>query len=373
MKILFLSAASSSHTVKWVNALAKRNNIVYLAYNRDHQPNKSEIDSRVILIELKYSGGKAYYLNGMELNRIYKQIKPDIVNAHYASGYGTLARIAKLKPLLLSAWGSDVYEFPYKNRLNKIILTRNLDYATSIASTSYCMANQIRKVTANPRLALSITPFGVDLELFSKRSNHNHDTIVIGNIKNLSEVYRLDILIKAVARLIFNLKNKSPDLAKMIRLKIYGDGELKNELLDLIDKLELVQVVSLEGFIENSKVPDALSEFDIFCATSQAESFGVSLVEAMAMELPVVATDAEGFKEIIDNDVNGIIVEKNNVDAIASALEKLVVDKGLRKILGKNGRNKVEKEYDWNKNVDEMIRIYNSVIEVNKSMHKEKL
>ena len=60
---------------------------------------------------------KGYYLNAPLLQRLAEKIKPDVVNAHYASGYGTLMRRAKLKNTVLSVWGSDVYDFPYKNRL----------------------------------------------------------------------------------------------------------------------------------------------------------------------------------------------------------------------------------------------------------------
>ena len=96
MKILFLSAANSVHTVKWVNTLAERKHEIHLVFNCGHAPSVDKIDGRVHLYQLKYSGTKGYYLNAKELKKLNKKINPDVINVHYASGYGTLARMAKL-------------------------------------------------------------------------------------------------------------------------------------------------------------------------------------------------------------------------------------------------------------------------------------
>ena len=75
------------------------------------------------------------------LNTILRDWRPDILNAHYASGYGTTAALAGAKPLLLSVWGSDVYDFPYQGLLQAMLIRFNLRRATAIASTSRAMAD----------------------------------------------------------------------------------------------------------------------------------------------------------------------------------------------------------------------------------------
>ena len=112
------------------------------------------------------------------------------------------------------------------------------------------------------------------------------------------------------------------------------------------------------GKIPNNKVPNVLSQFDIFCAMSQRESFGVSLVEAMSMKKPVVASNVDGFKEVIDNEITGIIVDKNDTVQCKEALKRLILDEVLREKMGENGRKRVLKFYDWEKNVDYMESIY---------------
>lgn len=372
MRILFLSAASSVHTVKWVNALAMRGHEVHLIFNKGHEPKNGEIDRQVTLHQLKFQGIVAYYLNAKELKKITQRIKPEIINVHYASGYGTLARIAGIGPVLLSVWGSDVYDFPYESKLKNQILKKNVRYAKRLASTSNCMADKLREVMDDSSLEVTITPFGIDLELFNpERFEKQKDKIVIGNVKALKAKYGILEFIDAVAMLLDMLKEAGEkDIAEKIQVEIYGDGEQKKLILQKIMLNGLEDVVLIKGKIPNIEVPNALSHFAIFCATSmyESESFGVAVVEAMAMKLPVVVTDVAGFKEVVVDGETGVIVNRQKISEIAGALKHLVLDERERERLGENGRKRVEKLYNWKKNVDVMELLYNKLKQESKAV-----
>lgn len=356
MKVLFLSAANSIHTVKWVNALVERNHEIHLVYNCGHEPSVDKIDERVVLYKLKYSGTKGYYLNAYELNKICEKIEPDVINVHYASGYGTLARVARLESVILSIWGSDVYEFPYQSRLKRLILKKNVNYASALASTSHCMAMQLRMLMRDLKKEITITPFGIDLEIFSKDEFQEYsDKIVIGNIKTLKPLYGISDLIKAAHLMLIQLPE---EISKKVIVEIYGDGEQKEELEREIYELNEQDRIFLKGKIPNLEVPAVLNRFAIFCATSHHESFGVSVIEAMAMKIPVVVTNVDGFKEVIEDGVTGIEVNVGNSTQIANALCELVLNKEKRKIMGENGRKRVEKLYNWYDNVTVMENLY---------------
>lgn len=361
MKILFLAGANSIHTVRWVNSLSNRGHEVHLAYIGNHKPQENTIEKKVILHQLPFSGGKAYYLSSRNLQKIYLEIKPDIINAHYASGYGTLARMARLKPLLLSVWGSDVYDFPYQSNFKMNLIKKNINYADHIASTSISMGEQVKKLMDNIEMDISITPFGIDLEEFKPKEkgdcSKKEDQILIGNIKTLNPKYGIKTMIEATGLLMDKLKDY-PDFTKKIKVEIYGDGEQREALLLLIKKLSLEEIVTLPGKIPHCDVSKKLLTFDIFCCTSESESFGVSVVEAMAMELPVVATDVSGFKEVMENEVTGYLVTKKKPEEMAQKLFKLVLSEELRLNFGRRGRERVIKLYDWNSNVDKMLVVY---------------
>lgn len=363
MRILFLSAANSIHTVKWVNALAERGHEVHLIYNAGHEPKNDVLANEIKCHPLKYSGGIGYYLNAKELGRITKKIKPDVINVHYASGYGTLARRAKISPILLSVWGSDVYDFPYESRMKNKILKKNIRYATELASTSFCMAEQLRKVMQDEKLEIAVTPFGVDIQKFDPKRYSRKAAgteIIIGNIKLLEAKYGIKELVTAFAKLKSEIESKSE---KDLKLYIYGDGSQRQEIEELISTLNMQNAVFLKGRVPNVKVPEVLNEFDIFCALSQldSESFGVAVVEAMAMGKPVVVSDVDGFCEVVRDNETGYIIQRNDTDAVVSKLKELILNEDLRRQLGRAGRRRVEENYDWEKNVDTMLELYQKV------------
>lgn len=364
MKILFISDASSSHTAKWVNSLNDRGHEVHLVYLANHFAKKQIINDGIIHHPLKYGGMKGYFINALELRKLAKSIKPDIINVHYASGYGTLSRLAGLKDSILSVWGSDVYEFPYQSSFKRRLLLKNLRYPRKLASTSNVMADQVRSLLEDKSLNITITPFGIDTKRFKPKGSQKNEDIIIGNLKILSKLYGFDDLINAIKLLKDRLEKEGlNDLSKKIKLYIYGGGPERENLEELSKNLGLEDTVRFCGEIPNTEVPEAISDFSIFCATSHQESFGVSLIEAMAMEVPVVATDVPGFKEITEENVTGIIVKTKDVSDIANGLEKLVKDETLRHKMGKAGRERVLKYYDWDKNVDTMLELYKETMD----------
>ena len=366
-KVLFLSAANSIHTIRWVNALSKKFE-VHLVYCKNHKPNLDVVNSKVIMHELSVPAPLGYYLNAFQLRKLFHIIKPNIVNAHYASGYGTLARIAKIKPLLLSIWGSDVYDFPNESTLKKKILEKNIFYADEIASTSIAMAKELKRQFPNLKKEIFITPFGVDTNKFKNMHIEREDEdFNIGNIKALEEKYGIEYLILGVEELLNNLKNKDSSLASKIKLYIYGDGSQREYLENLITSHNLNNNVFLMGKIPNNEVPNKLNEFDVFCASSvlNSESFGVAVVEAMACEVPVIATDTDGFCEVIENGKTGILIQKKNSAEICNALFEILNNKKKALEYGKDGRKRVIQKYDWNKNVTYMVHVYNQIMENN--------
>ena len=142
------------------------------------------------------------------------------------SGYGTLARLARIR-YLLSVWGSDVYEFPYRSRTSLRIVRRNLRGASALASTSECMAEQVRRVLVDPMVPITVTPFGVDLSRFDPDrlpARAASQPFLIGNIKALSEPYGIDVLIRAAGL----LRDRLPGVP--FKVRVYGDGPLRSEM-----------------------------------------------------------------------------------------------------------------------------------------------
>lgn len=164
LTIVLLSGASSIHTVCWANGLSSVGHDVHVI---SQHPIVDPFLPSVSVHLLPYRGTLGYFTMVPKVRLLLDMIKPDIVNAHYASGYGTTARLVGYHPWVLSVWGSDVYDFPHKSWLHKWLVTKNLLSADKIASTSHCMANETRALsTALTYRDIAITPLGVDLTAY---------------------------------------------------------------------------------------------------------------------------------------------------------------------------------------------------------------
>lgn len=363
MKIAFISAAKSIHIVRWANAMAERGHDVSVISCANDISNLEAYISEVKIVKLKYSAPLGYYFNARRLKRIIKTEKYDVINIHYASGYGTLGRRAKLKNALLNIWGSDVYDFPYQSFFKMRLIKRNLRYFKYTASTSNCMAKQAKKLVDREYY---ITPFGVDTKLFKPIPDlKSKDKIIFGTVKTLSPKYGITNTISAFIQLYKRLISENcEDLASKLYYEIYGRGEQQDQLQKLIDDNGMTHRIKLCGFVENCKLPEIYNQFDIACYGSvlNSESFGVAAVEAMACGVPVCVTDADGFVEVVEDGVTGLISPKKDVDAMAENMYTLLMDEALRGRMRKAGVESVKNLYDWRLNTDTMENIYNSIV-----------
>ena len=360
MKIIFLGEATSIHTIRWVNSLSEKGIEVILVSLKGEVDIIGKINENVKVIYLPFGTKLGYYLNVFALKKIISKEKPDLINAHYASGYGTLGRLSGFNKKLLNVWGSDVYDFPNESKVKKRIIEKNFKSYTAIASTSYCMAEETKKYLEDKSKEIFITPFGVDTKKFKNLNiEKNKNELVIGIVKTLTENYGIEYLIRAIKELENTLDIEN---YKKIRLLIYGKGELKNKLEALTKELQIEDKVIFKGYISNEDVPKALNEMDIFVVPSINESFGVAAVEAMACEIPVIASSVGGLKEVIVDKETGYLVPKKDHKEIAKYLKKLILDKNLRTPLGENGRKRVLENYNWDSNVKYMIKIYEEII-----------
>ena len=326
-----------------------------LVYQNENSDTSVEFDERVKTHMLKYCGYKSYFLNVPELKKIYKIYKPDVVNVHYMSGYGLMATLAGARPLVLNCYGSDIFVAPRKSKIVNWIVKKILNSADAVAATSKAMASEAERIVGNPNIKVTVTPFGVDVNLFKKDENRNYsERPIIGIIKYLKPEYNIPLLIKAFAIA------KGKAVIKPL-LHIYGSGPLKEEFVTLTKNLGISEDVTFFETIPNQEVPKALNTMDIFVNSSNVESFGVNIVEAMACELPVVATPCPGPKEVIDNGVTGVVLNDWDPNELGEELIKLVENPKLREQYGKAGREKVLREYDWSKNVETLIGIYQKV------------
>ncbi len=144
---------------------------------------------------------------------------------------------------------------------------------------------------------------------------------------------------------------------------IVGEGEKRKELVALASKLKLDNHVIFAG--QRNDIPAILASLDLFVLPSVSEGLGRSIIEAMAMEKAVVATNAGGIPEVVKDRETGILVPVRNPIALAEAIIELLNNKDLAFKMGKAGRRLVESKFNLNINVEKIQKLYLSLL-VNK-------
>lgn len=361
MRIALLGPANSIHLQRWAAALVSRGHA--LSVVSQHRVERSLLPAQADVCWLPHEGHVGYFRNVLALRRHLAAWRPDLLNVHYASGYGTTGALAGFRPTLLSVWGSDVYDFPYESMFKGWLVRQALRRATAIASTSHAMAAQVRRLTPERR-DIAVTPFGVDLARFSAQPSR-HGPLTIGIVKSLAPKYGVDLLLRAFAGLCADTDLQAVHPA--CRLLIVGDGPQRDELVRLAAQLGITERTQFAGAVPHADVPQWLHRLDIYAAPSRldSESFGVAVIEAGACGLPVVVSDAGGLPEVVVAGETGLVVQRDDVPALQAALKRLVLDPALRERLGRQGRAHVERAYEWGHCVDLMERCYADTIAAN--------
>lgn len=359
MRIAMLASGSNIHTVRWANALADRGLEIHLFSMHQFS---SQLSGSVTQSSLRFAAPFGYLVNASEIRSRLNELSPDLLHTHYASGYGTLGRLSGFHPQILSVWGSDVFLFPKKSPIHRMLVKGNLANAEVVCSTGHVMARITRKICGDIK-DLQVTSFGVDIEAFrptQKRSDV--DPIVVGTVKTLEWVYGIDVLIQAFAESRLRVALVDENASRRMRLLIAGVGSKLTALKQLAERCGVSAVTAFVGAIAHADVPTCLSGMDVFCALSRSESFGVAVLEASACGVPVVVSDVGGLPEVVVDGVTGRLVKSEDVVMAADAISQLVLNPLLRGTMGSAARRHVMENYDWRDSVAKLEDVYCNIV-----------
>jgi colanic acid/amylovoran biosynthesis glycosyltransferase len=195
---------------------------------------------------------------------------------------------------------------------------------------------------------------------FTVRCPHPDDRVSIATTGRLVEKKGIEYGIRAVAKLAKVYPN--------IEYNIIGDGLLKKDLQQLIQKLNVCARVKLLGQKHQQELIDVLNNSHIFIAPNVAAKDGDRdgpvnvLKEAMAMGLPVVSTNHGAIPELVEDGISGFLVPERDADALAEKLGYLIEHPEIWLPMGRAGRDRVEKLYEMHKLNDELVEIYQQLL-----------
>jgi glycosyltransferase involved in cell wall biosynthesis len=345
---VYLADAPYIHTQRWVRHFAQ---LGWDAHVISFRP-ASIPGATVHYVDGLESIGKArYVVHARRVKALIHELQPDLLHALHLTSYGFLAGLSRFQPSIVSVWGTDVLEAPHLTPLHRWITKHALARAGVVTATGRRLAEATMPFMPEGKDVI-VVPYGVDLDEFSPRRDQirTNGRLVVGAVSRLSPEKGFNYLLSAVTRL--------RDRGVELDVRFAGAGPSRGDLERMARDLGIADRVHFEGEVQHEDVPAVLAQLDIFAMPSTWEGFGVSALEASAMELPVVASNIHGIPDVVVDGETGILVSPTDVEALASAIERLANDESLRRSMGQAGRAYVEREYRWQDNARLMEQIY---------------
>ncbi len=287
--------------------------------------------------------------------------KIDVFDASEVVGGGIATTFLKLLTrvkTVIEVQG-EIYGDIYKKNGYKKTLLRQIGKfvmkkADRIRVNSNAVFNQVKEQGVS-EYKIRLVSLRVDLNLFNPNLwvSDTHKIMIIGYIGRLVEGKGLEDLLMAVAN--FSAKGGPTFSWKLL---IFGNGPLEKKIRKMAEELKIEDKIEWREFVSYTKVPEALSQIDIFVYPSWHEGFGRSIMEALAMEKTVVATNVGGIPDLIKDNENGFLVEPHNPEMLAEKISILIKDKNLREKFGKAGREWVSKNFEWNEGIKKFANIF---------------
>jgi len=304
-----------------------------------------------------------------ELQGILKREDFDIVHAHHAFTPTSLMSVSSAKKLGIPTvltnhsmfllhdsdyfWTTMSYLlFPFRRYINK---------ADKIIAVSQAAAEFIEHFTRRDKIV--VIPNGVDITRFNPVNSTVPGSLplstpekpIILYVGRLAYRKGIHVLLKAMPYIL--------EAIPQTRLLIAGSGYMEGLIRLLVKSLNLEDHVELLGFVPDDELPSLYNLSDLFVLPSiYCESFGITLLEAMASGTPIVASETGGVPEVIENEVDGILFEKGNEIDLADAVVKVLSSPTLAEELAKNARKKVEERYSWTVVGEAIEEVYKDVM-----------
>jgi glycosyltransferase involved in cell wall biosynthesis len=282
--------------------------------------------------------------------KLIKKLKIDVINTHsgkdtYITGFA--GKISTRKPLIV------------RTRHLALPITSTFSYkilADLVVTVSEYVRNYLISKGINPEKVYAI-PTGVDLEKFNPDKVNKNLRAELGLDENIPLIGTVAVLRKKKGHHI--LLEAIPEVLREIPEAIFvfvGDGPQRKNIEEKIKQYGLSKNVIMLG--HRNDIPQILNSIDLFILPTLQEALGTSFLEAMAMGKPVIGSDVDGVREVIDDGINGYLVSPNEPRLLASKILEILKEPNLAYKMGQAGRKKVEKKYTLEHMCKSMLDLY---------------
>ncbi|HSQ24727.1 MAG TPA: glycosyltransferase family 4 protein [Pyrinomonadaceae bacterium] len=368
MRILQICSAreiggGERHLADLANALADRGHEIFAAISPGSplRPELSSLASENI-VELPMRNA-LNVSSGLRLSRLVRERRIEIIHAHMARDYPLAALAAGRSGARLVLTRHVLFPL---SKIHRLTLRRT----SRVIAVSTAVADGLRAQNIFSAGKIVTIHNGIDVERFGQGRggtgvppvNHAQDAratrqMRVGMVGHLAPIKGQEEFIRAAAIVCRARDDVDFIIAGEDKSR---DGENRASIEKLIRDLDLKGRIQLTGWIDD--VAGLLAGLDVFVSPARAEPFGLSIVEAMAAGVPVIATASEGAREIIDPDESGRLVPIGNVEALAKSIADVLDDANERERLARNATAVAHSRFTLQRMVDRTEQLYREVI-----------
>jgi glycosyltransferase involved in cell wall biosynthesis len=311
-------------------------------------------------------GGHFSPLTGRALAKWIGQFRPNVLHAHLSRDLWSIALalwFSKPVPVVFSQQMSSNY--PKRDPLHRLVWKR---VSWVVASTEE-IGNQVIRNTGMSPDRVQVLPHGIDSdrlkpspqlrEKLRRKYGISAQQFAIGVVGRLDPKKGQDVFLESLSF----LKSPNPVLGVLIGEETRGEPGYRRVLEDLVQSLNLQNKIRFLGFIEDQL--ELYPMLDLLLLPSRKETFGMVLIEAMAFELPVIASNTGGVPEIVMDGETGILVPPGDSQAMAAAIEKIISERELLREMGCKGRVRAIERFQLKDHIDRLEALLMETVDEN--------
>ena len=343
LKVLVLADSRSFHTERYVRELVRQGCRVVTASLERGSLGHYQLKRRGPIRQLHY------WLSSFEIRSVIKKFRPDIINPHFASGYGYSAALAVGKsgpPIVLVLWGSDILIVPQKSFLHRRKTTVALKRAKQVFGDSHYLLSAAKKLA--PLTNSAVAPWGIERRYlaFHRRDYRLQKPLRIIVPRLHEPVYNNAFIIKALASLLQEGK-------VTVTFPSFGSlyGQFKRQAADISTYgIEFYDKMPRHQFLK------FMSGFDLYLSASRSDSSPVSLIEAMALGLIPIAADIPGVAEWLTPE-SGYLFPENDTATLQITIEKIIREADPHETMRQTSLERVETTAIFESSIAEQIKV----------------
>jgi glycosyltransferase involved in cell wall biosynthesis len=359
MRLCFISDPNSVHTRRWVNWFALRGHAIRVVAD---VPLKEPWEGVEVedLSKSIFAPVIRFPIWAVMMRRILHRWQPDVLHAHRVNSAGWLGAVSGFHPLVVTAWGSDLNDLDLQPSISRLLASFVMHKADMITAPSNNLLRQAQQLGAAAERCYNIQ-WGIDLKYFfpGKSSEMLQKLGIAGSPVILSPraidtIYNIHILIAAMPEVLAKYPRS------VLVLRDYNtNAAYKAKLLQQIADLGIEGSIRWLGRITPWEAnAEVYRMADIAVSIPFSEGMAVSVWEAMACGLPVIASDLPGLREWITPGENGLLVPVGDIDALAQAIITLVGDGDMQNRFSQRGAQLAHENADHQLEMAKMEQLY---------------